>query len=214
MSDRLRQLARNIAERRNLDPNLFERLIEQESNFDPTARGSSGEVGLGQILPTTNVDSGFDFPPAKDLLDPTDNLIFTANYLSALINKYDGDVEKGIAAYNTGMGNVDKGIIPKSTQKYIATVMGSGKPLPRPSQLGSGEGGITSATQKQINRMIEDLFGESKAPMPRPPSLMTIKRRGRMSPLSKLGIPGVGNIAKYSAPGGVASLYKRGSKKT
>jgi hypothetical protein len=48
--------------------------------------------------------------------------------------------------------------------------------------------------------------------MPRPPSLMGIKGRGQTSPLSKMGIPGAGNIAKYSAPGGVAALYNQGKK--
>jgi hypothetical protein len=51
--------------------------------------------------------------------------------------------------------------------------------------------------------------------MARSPSLDSRgKARGKMSPLSKLGIPGIGNIAKYSAPGGVASLYNQGKKKS
>ena len=73
MSQELKNLARRIAEKRGLDPELFVRLIQTESNFDPNARGAAGEIGLGQILPTTNADPGYGVKSAIDLLDPVDN---------------------------------------------------------------------------------------------------------------------------------------------
>ena len=226
MSQELRNLARRIAEKRGLDPELFVRLINQESGFVPTRRGAAGEIGLGQILPTTNADPGFGVRSANDLFDPVDNLVFSANYLKAMIDEFGGDVSKGVAAYNTGAGNVDKGVIPKSTQQYVSKIVGSDVPSPskdsvikkseqpasRPSNL-TDTGGITSTQQNQINKVIEDLFGpkRKKSLLGRPQNL-TVRRKGQMSPLSNMGIPGMGNIAKYSAPGGVASLMKK--KKT
>ena len=226
MSQELRNLARRIAEKRGLDPELFVRLINQESGFVPTRRGAAGEIGLGQILPTTNADPGFGVRSANDLFDPVDNLVFSANYLKAMIDEFGGDVSKGVAAYNTGAGNVRKGIIPKSTQQYVSRIVGSDVPSPskdsvikkseqpasRPSNL-TDTGGITSTQQNQINKVIEDLFGpkRKKSLLGRPQNL-TVRRKGQMSPLSNMGIPGMGNIAKYSAPGGVASLMKK--KKT
>ena len=226
MSQELRNLARRIAEKRGLDPELFVRLINQESGFVPPRRGAAGEIGLGQILPTTNADPGFGVRSANDLFDPVDNLVFSANYLKAMIDEFGGDVSKGVAAYNTGAGNVDKGVIPKSTQQYVSRIVGSDVPSPskdsvikkseqpasRPSNL-TDTGGITSTQQNQINKVIEDLFGpkRKKSLLGRPQNL-TVRRKGQMSPLSNMGIPGMGNIAKYSAPGGVASLMKK--KKT
>ena len=51
----LRNLARRIAEKRGLDPELFVRLIQTESNFNPNARGAAGEIGLGQMWPITSL---------------------------------------------------------------------------------------------------------------------------------------------------------------
>ena len=178
---------------------------------------------MGQILPTTNADPGFGVRSANDLFDPVDNLVFSANYLKAMIDEFGGDVPKGVAAYNTGAGNVKKGIIPKSTQQYVSRIVGSDVPSPskdsvikkseppasRPSNL-TDTGGITSTQQNQINKVMEDLFGpkRKKSLLGRPQNL-TVRRRGQTSPLSNMGIPGMGNIAKYSAPGGVASLMKK-----
>ena len=260
MSQQLRMQARSIAERYGVDPNIFENMIQAESNFDPKARNKkSGALGLGQITKPTGIQPGYGVTPIDDRLDPIENLRFSAQYLKAMVDEFEGDYPLALAAYNAGPSKVkgEGNKVPDypETKKYIRKIMsgygasqvdprlaaasnmglqpasnaplsrppgiasivqggndGSMAPASRPSQLATGEGGITSATQNQMNRMIEDLFGESKAPMPRPPSLMTIKRRGQTSPLSKMGIPGAGNIAKYSAPGGVAALYNQGKK--
>ena len=249
MSQQLRMQARSIAERYGVDPNIFEKMIEVESNFNPKAKNKkSGALGLGQITKPTGIQPGYGVKPIDDRLDPVENLRFSAQYLKAMVDEFEGDYPLALAAYNAGPSKI-KGAGNKvpdypETKNYIRKIMSgygasqvdprlaaasnmgiqpaSNVPLPRPpgvanmasrsSQLGSGGEGITSATQKQINRMVEDLFGESKAPMPRPPSLMNITRRGQTSPLSKMGIPGAGNIAKYSAPGGVAALYNQGKK--
>ena len=215
MSQELRNLARRIAEKRGLDPELFVRLIQTESNFNPNARGAAGEIGLGQILPTTNADPGYGLRSANDLFDPVDNLVFSANYLKKMIDEF-GDVSKGVAAYNTGPGNVDKGVIPKSTQQYVSKIVGSDVPssskdsvvpASRTSDM-SGTGGVDLQMYRSLMSQIDAMFPEVSSKKIGLPRIRTERVR-RSSPLSKLGIPGIRNIAKYSAPGGVASLMKK-----
>ena len=59
----------------------------QESNFDPNARGSAGEIGIGQIKPSTAAAPGYGVTPlsAADLTDPRKNINFAADYLKALL---------------------------------------------------------------------------------------------------------------------------------
>jgi hypothetical protein len=202
-----------IAEKRGLDPELFVRLINQESGFDPNRRGAAGEIGLGQILPTTNADPGFGVKPANDLFDPVDNLVFSANYLLAMINNFEGDLEKGVAAYNTGAGNVEKGIIPKSTQNYLKNVLKGGtssapnEPVPESVPSDMDTSGIDAATRRRIDKVTEQLFGRKSSPRVGKAGITRIGRPSQMSPLSRMGIPGSGNIASYSTPG-IPSLMK------
>jgi hypothetical protein len=73
-----------------------------------------------------------------------ENLRFSAEYMSALLNKYDGDYRLALAAYNAGPGKVDQaGGVPgiEETQNYIAKIMGGQlRPVPRPMNLGREEG--------------------------------------------------------------------------
>ena len=61
-------------------------IAKQESNFNPHARGSSGEVGLMQIMPSTARQPGYGMSPLADtdLADPHKNVMFGANYLAAV----------------------------------------------------------------------------------------------------------------------------------
>jgi len=62
-----------------------------------------------------------------------------------------------------------------------------------------------------IEKALRDMFAEAGAPKA-PAEAPTFRRFGassRMSPLSGTGIPGLGNIKRYSTPGGIESLYKR-----
>jgi len=220
MSQELRSLAASIAERRGLDPNIFIKLIETESNFNPNARGAAGEIGLGQILPTTNVDPGYGVRPASDLLDPVDNLRFSADYLAAMLKEFDGDITKAVAAYNTGPGNVEKGVIPKSTQQYISKILGadvpssskdSAIPASKTSDSVPSTSDPSQVTTKTdpFQKELLSLFSTPNKRLPRPPALTRVRGRGKSSPLSKLQVPGLSDIYRYSAPGGVASLIKK-----
>ena len=129
MQDRgyLERLARSIAAARGIDPDLFVRLINQESGFNPTVRSEKGALGLAQVMPDTAKDPGFGVKPISDRLDPVESLRFGADYFAAMLKRYDGDVAKALAAYNFGLGNVDKGRkYPEETRNYIASIMQTG----------------------------------------------------------------------------------------
>jgi soluble lytic murein transglycosylase-like protein len=137
----LRALAAQMAERYGLDPAIFTRMIEAESSFNPNARNSrTGATGLGQVMSATAQDPGFGVTPLRDRLDAAENLRFSAEYMAAMLRKYDGDYRKALAAYNAGPGTVDRvGGIPEipETQDYLAKVLGGPmRPRARPSDLG------------------------------------------------------------------------------
>ena len=117
-----RSLAYKTAQKYGIDPDLFVRQIQAESAFNPAAVSSAGAIGLGQLMPATAKELGVD--PT----DPVQNLEGAARYMKQLLGRYDGNQTLALAAYNAGMGNVDKaGGVPnfKETQNYIAKIMGS-----------------------------------------------------------------------------------------
>ena len=111
-----------MAEKYNLDPALVAAIAEQESGFNQSAQSEAGALGIMQLMPRTAEGLG---------VDPSDlrgNLEGGAKYLRQMLDKYDGDVEKALAAYNAGPGSLDSvnGDISKlsgETQKYVPSVM-------------------------------------------------------------------------------------------
>ena len=212
-NNRHRRMAAQYAERYGVDPEIFARLVAKESNWNPNARGAAGELGYTQIMAETGMNPGLGVTPIKDRSDPLDNLRFGAEYLGALIEYYDGDYSKALMAYNGGLGNVDKGTVSKAAQSYAADLLGgkevksASSPAPRTTGL------VPQAEDKQglnaLARMAEEMYPEEKLPLRSPPPLSRTGRSGRMSPLSGVGIPGLGNIKRYSTPGGIESLYRK-----
>jgi peptidoglycan lytic transglycosylase len=97
---------------RSLDAYLVAALIRQESLFDTSARSSANALGLMQILPATGerlaTESGKPGFQSERLLDPADNIALGTLYLQELLGRYDGDLPRGLAAYNAGEAAVDK----------------------------------------------------------------------------------------------------------
>jgi soluble lytic murein transglycosylase-like protein len=119
----LRTMAAKIAAGHNLNPKVLEALVEQESGFNPLAESKVGAQGLTQLMPGTAREVGVDDP-----FDPVQNLNGGAKYLKKMLNQFDGDLPKALAAYNAGPGAVRKygGIPPYSeTQKYVKRIMGN-----------------------------------------------------------------------------------------
>ncbi len=110
----------------HLDPALLAAVIYQESKFDADARSRSGAIGLMQLLPSTAkgiaLRTGGDRFRIRDLYDPEINVRYGSWYLRHLLNKY-GDVERALAAYNGGQGNVDRGIRYPETEAYVDHVL-------------------------------------------------------------------------------------------
>ena len=111
-----------MGEKYNLDPALLAAIAEQESGFNQSAQSEAGAMGIMQLMPGTAEGLG---------VDPSDlrgNLEGGAKYLRQMLDKYDGDVEKALAAYNAGHGSLDSvnGDISQlsgETQKYVLSVM-------------------------------------------------------------------------------------------
>ena len=111
------------AQAAGIDPDLFLRLVQQESAFKPNAVSSAGAIGLTQLMPATAAELGVD--PN----DPIQNLAGGARYLRQQLDTFGGDQRLALAAYNAGAGNVRKhgGIPPfKETQNYVSRILGGG----------------------------------------------------------------------------------------
>ena len=118
-----------IAMEEGVDPELYLRVMHQESKGDASAVSSAGARNLMQIMPTTAADLGI-----KDLDDPLANARGGARYLRQQLEEF-GTVPLALAAYNAGPGNVRKykGVPPfDETRKYVSIIHGvsAGEILP------------------------------------------------------------------------------------
>jgi soluble lytic murein transglycosylase-like protein len=118
--DDLRNLVSRRAEEHNLDEELIRALIQVESGWKSDAVSSKGAMGLMQLMPRTARALG-----VEDAFDPAQNIEGGVKYLAQLTDKYDGDVEMALAAYNAGPSRVDaagKAPFPE-TERYVRNVM-------------------------------------------------------------------------------------------
>ena len=109
-----------LSARFDLSPALIEAVVWQESRWNPSAVSRAGAIGLAQLMPATARDLGVD--PR----DPVQNLAGGARYLRQQLNRFDGNVEKALAAYNAGPGRVmTAGGIPSipETQAYVRAIV-------------------------------------------------------------------------------------------
>ena len=110
-----------LAVRFDLSPSLLEALVWQESRWRENAVSPVGARGLAQLMPGTARYLGVDSA------DPFQNLEGGARYLREQLDRFDGNLEKALAAYNAGPGRVERaGGVPniRETQNYVAAIMG------------------------------------------------------------------------------------------
>ncbi len=120
--DDIERLIDQVAEQVSLAPELIRSVVSVESNFQVQAVSSAGAQGLKQLMPETAQELG-----VEDSFDPQQNLLGGSRYLKQLLDKYNGDLDKALAAYNWGQGNVDrKGLeqMPRETRNYLTKVKG------------------------------------------------------------------------------------------
>ena len=109
-----------ISSRYDVDPLLIKAVIVAESGFKVNAVSRVGAQGLMQLMPGTAKAMG-----VKDSFNPEHNIAGGVKYLKKLLDKYNGNVEIALAAYNAGSRNVwkYKGVPPyRETKKYIKKV--------------------------------------------------------------------------------------------
>jgi soluble lytic murein transglycosylase-like protein len=104
-----------------VSPQLVRAVIQVESGFNPRAVSAKGAMGLMQLMPATAIEMGVRNP-----FDPDQNIRGGAAYLRVLLNRYAGDEEKALAAYNAGPEAVARygDQVPpyRETRKYVAQV--------------------------------------------------------------------------------------------
>ena len=106
--------------RHNVDTDLIHAVIRQESNYDVFAVSVKGACGLMQLMPRTALRFG-----VKDIFDPAENVEGGVKYLRHLMDRYEGDRIRALAAYNAGEGAVDRygGVPPyRETEDYVDRV--------------------------------------------------------------------------------------------
>jgi len=106
-----------------VDPALIKAVIANESGFNATATSKTGAQGLMQLMPDTAASLG-----VRDAYDPVQNVAGGTRYLRGLLDRFGGDVERAVAAYNAGPGAVEKydGVPPYAeTRNYVQNVLSS-----------------------------------------------------------------------------------------
>lgn len=113
------QIISEYARIHGIDPLLIKCVMELESGYNPFAKSSKGAIGLMQLMPGTANILGVD------PWDEEENIKGGTKYLADMLNRYNWDIDKALAAYNAGPGAVDKwgGIPPyQETQDYVRII--------------------------------------------------------------------------------------------
>ncbi|MEM8654613.1 MAG: lytic transglycosylase domain-containing protein [Pseudomonadota bacterium] len=114
-------MAKDAARRHGVPEDLFLRLVQQESGWNPKAKSHKGAYGLAQLMPATARSLGVD------RTDPAQNLEGGARYLKTQYRTF-GSWRLALAAYNAGPGAVKKynGVPPyRETRNYVKIIWGS-----------------------------------------------------------------------------------------
>lgn len=117
----LNDMVNEASGRYRLDPDLVNSVIKAESGFNVRAVSPKGAQGLMQLMPGTASQLG-----VRNAFDPQANVEGGTKYLRELLEKYNFDLVKALAAYNAGPQKVERfgGVPPYyETRAYVARVV-------------------------------------------------------------------------------------------
>ena len=149
-SDSVNALVSDACDRNNLDADLVNSVIAAESGFNPKAVSRKGAQGLMQLMPNTAAALGI-----PDAMDPVANVDGGTRYLRELLERFQNDLAKTLAAYNAG---------PERVEQY-----GGLPPYPE--------------TVAYVRRILRDLRGKKSAQLSSQPSPVS-KPSGAENPTS------------------------------
>lgn len=166
---------------------LQDAVIHQESRGDPNAVSPVGATGIMQLMPATAADPGFGvrniFQVARDMgvpvvgetaevadalmRNPDVNAAMGTEYLSTMLERYGGDVERALVAYNWGPGNADDWdgsteSLPEETQGYLRNILGSvndDRPDPEAERI-AAERNLQAARERAGLQVLESMGPE------------------------------------------------------
>lgn len=116
------ELIHAAARRHRVDPELLAALVRHESAFDRYAVSHKGARGLMQLMPATARRFGVG---EHEIFEPERNLEAGTRYLRWLLERFDGDLARALAAYNAGEGTVERygGVPPyRETRDYLRRI--------------------------------------------------------------------------------------------
>jgi soluble lytic murein transglycosylase-like protein len=159
----LRRMVSRVSEDSGLDPRLVDALVRVESDYDPRAVSRRGAMGLMQLMPETARRL-----EVEDPFDPEENVRGGTRELSRLVDRYAGNLQLALAAYNAGEGAVaqHRGIPPfAETRNYVARILSlyTGRPY-------SLSGAYRAAPVRLVRgpegtAVITNLAGEGRLPV-------------------------------------------------
>jgi soluble lytic murein transglycosylase-like protein len=120
-AEELHQIIDSISDRHEIDPDLINSVIHAESGFNSRAVSPKGARGLMQLMPRTASNLG-----VSNSFDPNQNVEGGTKYLRELLERYNYDLVKALAAYNAGPQRVEqyRGVPPYyETRAYVARII-------------------------------------------------------------------------------------------
>jgi len=203
------EMAQDIAKEYGIDPDIFTRQIQMESRFDPDAVSDKGAAGIAQIMPDTAKKPGFGIAAIslEDRFDPETGLRFGAQYMKAMLDKYDGDYARALAAYNRGPGKIPltgKAEFNEESYDYVGNIM---DPTAAMNLFNVGDYPVgvnvrddVQSLEPTIMELLEEQDASSQLTsllraytmlepeVPEPKSLPTLGSREEINPLRRVGI--------------------------